>query len=50
MLSQLHELRSEPAIRLYDTGQWIPSSHLTITWIFLHTLDSYNPGQKSSGQ
>ena len=49
-LSQLHELRSEPTIRSYDTGQGIPSCHLTITWIFLHTLDSYNPRQKSLGQ
>ena len=49
-LRPLHELSSEPAIRSNDTGQWTPSCHLTITWIFLHTLDSYNPGQKSLWQ
>ena len=52
-LRPLHELSSEPAIRSNDTGQWTPyfdCCHLTITWIFLHTLDSYNPGQKSLGQ
>ena len=52
-LRPFHELRSEPAIQSNDTGQWTPYSdccHLTITWIFLRTLDSYNPGRKSLGQ
>ena len=52
-LRPLHELSSEPAIRSNDSGQWTPyfdCCHLTITWIFLYTLDSYNPGQKSLGQ
>ena len=52
-LRPLHELSSEPAIRSNNTGQWTPyfdCCHLTITWIFLHTLDSYNPGQTSLGQ
>ena len=52
-LCPLHELSSEPAIRSNDTGQWTPyfdCCHLTITWIFLRTLDSYNPGQKSLEQ
>ena len=52
-LRSLHELSPEPAIRSNDTGQWTPyfdCCHLTITWIFLRTLDSYNPGQKSLGQ
>ena len=52
-LRPLHELSSEPAIRSNDTGQWTPyfdCCHLTITWIFLRTLDSYNPGQTSLGQ
>ena len=52
-LRPLDELRSEPAIRSNDTGQWKPyfdCCHLTITWIFLRTLNSYNPGQKFLGQ
>ena len=52
-LRPFHELRSEPAIRSNDTGQRTPyfdRCHLTIIWIFLRTLDSYNPGQKSLGQ
>ena len=47
-LSQLNKLSSEPAIRSYDSGQWIPSFdsyHLTAIWIVLNTLDSYNPGK-----
>ena len=52
-LRPLHELSSESAIRSNDTGQWTPyfdCCRLTITWIFLRTLDSYNPEQKSLGQ
>ena len=52
-LRPFHELRSDPAIRSNDTGQWTPyfdCCHLTITWIFLRTLDSYNPRQKSLEQ
>ena len=52
-LRPLDELRSEPAIRSNDTGQWKPyfdCCHLTITWIFLRTLNSYNPGQTFWGQ
>ena len=52
-LRPLHELRSEPAIRSNVTGQWKPyfdCCHLTITWIFLRTLNSYNPGQTFLGQ
>ena len=52
-LRPLDELRSKPAIRSNDTGQWKPyfdCCHLTITWIFLRTLNSYNPGQKFLGQ
>ena len=52
-LRPLDELRSEPATRSNDTGQWKPyfdCCHLTITWIFLRTLNSYNPGQKFLGQ
>ena len=53
ILRPFQELRSEPAIRSNDTGQRTPyfdCCHLTMTWIFLRTLDFYNPGQKSLGQ